>query len=149
MADVRKNAKKLADLEKRKLSKQTENEGPNLVDYYTRNRVGDITDNFLDQKEDLQRQAEEDFKNKKYASGAAKKFLEMRLSVPTAVSAALGSVANTAMKGKPLRGSKSVYEDPESYTKNPQSYKKGGSVSSASKRADGRAVKGKTKGKVI
>jgi hypothetical protein len=39
-------------------------------------------------------------------------------------------------------------DDKGNYIK-PRPYKKGGSVSSASKRADGCAVKGKTKGKMV
>lgn len=139
MADAKENAKKLAKKENRKISRMTEKEGPDLVDYTTRGRVGVNTDNLLNQREDLQRQSEKDFEGKKYASGASKKALREMLAVPTAASAGIGSIVNTVTEGRPLRGKKSVYDDAEGM-------KKGGSVkSSASKRADGCAVRGKTR----
>ena len=123
----------------RKISRMTEKEGPDLVDYYTRGRVGVNTDNLLNQREDLQRQSEKDFEDKKYVSGATKKALREALAVPTAASAGIGSIVNTVTEGRPLRGKKSVYDDAEGM-------KKGGSIKSkASKRADGCAVRGRTR----
>ncbi len=65
------------------------------------------------------------------------------------VNKAEGEMKNKARVAKLSKGKESLMEQISSKMNEPKKMRKGGSVGSASKRADGCAVRGKTKGRMV
>lgn len=61
----------------------------------------------------------------------------------------LGKTAKAVVSGRPKRTEEEMGELTREVSKGMKNMKKGGKVSSASKRADGIAVKGKTRGRIV